>query len=226
MLDLPSPSGESNVQLLVPNTPEAITLNPEPANVGSFAHQDVPETPFTKTLNYYKRISGKENTPARHRRNTALPQEIAEVAKAACNMDEQTDTIDQMAARSSPPLTRENEVPSTSALEDLMEMAEPETDPSVNFSPHTSLSENIPYLIDARLDTNPEGISSVQAEPGTPLSEDDAQKQLILYPQHPAIINAIGMIPATLFWATAAPIVKYGSMALELMIDQLRDTYL
>ena len=55
---------------------------------------------------------------------------------------------------------------------------------------------------------------------------DDPQKQLILYPQHPPLVTAIGMIPATMFWVTAAPIVKYTGIAVDVLADKLRDMYL
>lgn len=54
----------------------------------------------------------------------------------------------------------------------------------------------------------------------------DEMKQVILYPQEPAFINAISMIPATMFWVTAVPVVKYTGIAVELLIDQLRDAFL
>lgn len=81
--------------------------------------------------------------------------------------------------------------------------------------------DRAPTTIDATIGQAPD-----RGEAARESAADDAQKQLVLYPQHPAFVNAIGMIPATIFWATAAPVVKYASIAIDLLIDKLRDTYL
>lgn len=211
--------------MLLPNTSEGDEQNAKPTGTRSFTQQNIPETPFTKTLNYYKQIAGSENTSTKRRRTTALPQEIAEVAEAAHSMTEHAGAIDKALPHSPSSIVDANDLPSTSALDDLMEMAVPEVNKDVMILSRKVLPEEVSHQVDA-LGTVSEEINSMQAEPGTPSSDEDAQKQLILYPQHPAIITAIGMIPATMFWATAAPIVKYGNMAVELMIDKLRETYL
>lgn len=43
----------------------------------------VQDTPFAKTLKYFKQFKDKENTPLKSRRNASLPKEIAELAKDA-----------------------------------------------------------------------------------------------------------------------------------------------
>jgi hypothetical protein len=78
-----------------------------------------------------------------------------------------------------------------------------------------------PATIDATIGQAPDKGEAVRES-----AADDTQKQLVFYPQHPAFINAIAMIPATMFWATAAPVVKYANIAIDLLIDKLRDTYL
>ncbi|KAF1949070.1 hypothetical protein CC80DRAFT_555686 [Byssothecium circinans] len=54
----------------------------------------VQETPFKKTLNYFKQYRGKENSPSKSRRNASLPEEIAEMAKEA-GLRVETDDIDE-----------------------------------------------------------------------------------------------------------------------------------
>ncbi|CAO2656520.1 Nn.00g053230.m01.CDS01 [Neocucurbitaria sp. VM-36] len=49
---------------------------------------------------------------------------------------------------------------------------------------------------------------------------DQEQKQLILYPQQPAFITVIGMLPRTIMWATAAAIAMYSSKAYNALVDK------
>lgn len=49
----------------------------------------VPDTPFTKTLSYFKQYKGKENSPSNSRRNASLPEEIAELAREANEEDDE-----------------------------------------------------------------------------------------------------------------------------------------
>ena len=46
-------------------------------------------------------------------------------------------------------------------------------------------------------------------------------KQLILYPQHPTFVTVIGMLPAAMFWAAAAPAIKYGNRAFDVLLERL-----
>ena len=47
------------------------------------AVRDTQDTPFAKTMKHFKQFKGKENMPSKSRRNASLPDEIAELAKAA-----------------------------------------------------------------------------------------------------------------------------------------------
>lgn len=53
------------------------------------------------------------------------------------------------------------------------------------------------------------------------ISPDADQMQLIVYPEPPAFINVIGMIPAALFYVTAAPAVHYANRVYEMMLEKL-----
>ncbi|KAF2831809.1 hypothetical protein CC86DRAFT_463601 [Ophiobolus disseminans] len=48
----------------------------------------IPDTPFAKTLSYFKQYKGKENSPSKSRRNASLPEEIAELAREANEEEE------------------------------------------------------------------------------------------------------------------------------------------
>jgi len=71
------------------NSPSVIQT-PNGRHVDFTKGSSVFETPFTKTLNYFKTHVNKENTPHKVRRNASLPEEIAELAKEA-NLNELDD---------------------------------------------------------------------------------------------------------------------------------------
>lgn len=175
----------------------------------------VPGTPFTSTLNFFKQHHGSENSPLMRRRNTILPQELARDAEndaePKMRTDAERDTVQ-------PALQAAYESKETSAVEDLEPMVRPN------------------HTIEAAEDSIQQDEDHVQIhavegqvtnqDNATESSASDDQKQLNLYPQHPAFINAIGMIPATMFWVTAAPVSRYTGVAVGMLIDQLRDTFL
>lgn len=113
----------------------------------------------------------------------------------------------------------------TSALADLKALMCPDSSQDSAGLPHpvhetgeirevTNPSNDLPHELASNI--------AVDEEP----REDETQKQLILYPQHPSFVNVIGMIPATMFWMTAAPIVRYTNVAVETLIEKLRGVYL
>jgi len=107
----------------------------------------------------------------------------------------------------------------TSALEDLQAMAQPNENSEADGA---ALHQEDDYVQVHAV----EGQTTDECNVTAVSAVGDDQKQIILYPQNPAFINAIGMVPATMFWVTAAPVVKYTGIAVELLIDQLRDTFL
>jgi hypothetical protein len=68
-----------------PNTFDTTpTGSPSPERHVRFAAAPlIPETPFAKTLKYFKQYKGKENSPSKSRRNASLPDELAEMARDA-----------------------------------------------------------------------------------------------------------------------------------------------
>lgn len=107
----------------------------------------------------------------------------------------------------------------TFALEDLQAMARPNENTEADSA---ALQQEDDYVQVHAV----EGQATDECDVTAVSAVSDDQKEIVLYPQNPAFINAIGMIPATMFWATAAPVVKYTGIAVELLIDQLRDTFL
>lgn len=109
-------------------------------------------------------------------------------------------------------LSDRNTMPTTSALNDMQELvADVPREGPCEMTERTLA--DLKSLVDQH---EAEAVSAV----------NDAQKQLILYPQHPPLVTAIGMIPATMFWVTAAPVVKYTGIAVHVLIDKFRDIHL
>lgn len=52
-------------------------------------------------------------------------------------------------------------------------------------------------------------------------SEDTDNEQVIFYTQHPTFITVIGMLPETMFWVIAAPVVEYGGRVFDVLSEKL-----
>ena len=175
----------------------------------------MPETPFTKTLSFFKQHKGAENSPPARHRDTALSQELSEVAEGVAEIGAEMNDMQHGIAQPKVELAATK----TSALEDLQAMVQLNKNTEVDGA---ALQQQDDYLQVHTI----EGLATDEGDVAAESAISDDQKQMILYPQNPAIINAIGMIPATMFWATAAPVVKYTNIAVDMLIDQLRDTFL
>ena len=277
---LPSSSQTEDALPVAPSTVTAMhPIAKRADSKASVDNQDISDTPFTKTLKYYKQYNGPENTPIRHRRTTALPEEIAEVTELAIaanptppprassssyatrpqkapvklaserkddfvkyyqeklRLQEEADKRakadadkEAKAAAEDPADSRNhnelqslapdrNAMPTTSALDDMQELVSPGASEDVADVHREGTHETTEQML--------ADLKSVDQREAEAISAiDDPQKQLILYPQHPPLVTAIGMIPATMFWVTAAPIVKYTGIAVDVLADKLRDMYL
>jgi hypothetical protein len=213
----PRNAAETSVQVPSTPTPTPADQTAESAHIQSVMNQVVPETPFTKTLSYFKQYKGAENSPSARRRNTALPQELAEVAEDVAEIGGKKNDMQHSIAQ--PEVEPAYVSTGTSALEDLQAMTQPNESTEAD---GVAVQQEDDYVQVLAIEGQVTDKDDVAAE--SPVSDD--QKRLILYPQHPTFVNAIGMIPATMFWVTAAPIVKYTGIAVELLVDQLRDTFL
>ncbi|KAL1603706.1 hypothetical protein SLS60_005295 [Paraconiothyrium brasiliense] len=88
--DVMNPLIDGGEGLVIPRIKGVQSMDPEELNdlmeamFESFAaNPSVQDTPFAKTLNYFKQFKDKENSPSKSRRNASLPEEIAELAKEA-----------------------------------------------------------------------------------------------------------------------------------------------
>jgi hypothetical protein len=80
--DTPLPS-TSFINFPSPTCAAGVVSTPGGKHIDFASTSTVPETPFTKTLSYFKQYKGKENSPSKRRRNASSPEEIAELAREA-----------------------------------------------------------------------------------------------------------------------------------------------
>ncbi|KAJ4322054.1 hypothetical protein N0V94_002633 [Neodidymelliopsis sp. IMI 364377] len=189
----------------------------------------------------YPTHNGADPARCKPSRDTVISQEIATVATEATSIPESLSLRHIDNAGDSPKDSTEGHVPSTgSAVDDLMflqkDFAPPNLCEDLLFERFSQ--EKVGTHYQANLEHSmPDGANPGSKPAVAVVSDnkircvpdstvDDARKQIILYPQHPAFVNVIGMIPATMFWLTAAPVVKYTHIAIDMLIDKLRDTYL
>jgi hypothetical protein len=79
----------------MPESRPAVVATPSGHHLAFTPSSTIPATPFTKTLNYFKQVKGKENSPSKSRRNASLPEEIAELAREA-NEEEDLEMYPEM----------------------------------------------------------------------------------------------------------------------------------
>jgi hypothetical protein len=207
------------------------------------------DTPLTKTLHYFKQQKGKENSPSKSRRKAALPEEIAELVRDAEEEDldkyrdmdlapmepvMESDTAGDLITFGTPMKARISTSGKSSARSDQFPqpIASLHTSDLKEIEGSTSIFEvleNLSPIKDAQalsilssclsLPIEQDKDSDADAE-NSDTSSHPGDEQLILYPQHPALVNIIGMLPEAFFWATAAPIAKYSIKAYDALIDK------
>jgi hypothetical protein len=229
----------TNASLSSPTTPFAAA---QASDRTQFARNcNTPGTPFTRTLNYFKQYKGAGNATSKRRRNTALPQEIFAVAEVANSPEElPSSKVLEKSRHVSGDLAHENVsavkliIDETSRGNQGLTSVRPLNTPGMPSG--EAEKENGPIrvqmeqLIIIGPDTAPmaalEETCTDRVVDASEPAPDDIQKQLILYPRHPTFVNVISMIPASMFWVVAAPVAKYTTLAVDLLIDKLRETYL
>lgn len=105
----------------MPYTPNVVQT-PNGKHVDFAKGSSVFETPFTKTLNYFKANKGKENSPNKPRRNASLPEEIAKLAREThvADMDDESEDGKDLGQYRDKDLAPEDHVLENGAAGDLM----------------------------------------------------------------------------------------------------------
>ncbi|KAH7068461.1 hypothetical protein FB567DRAFT_249341 [Paraphoma chrysanthemicola] len=207
----------------------------------------IPDTPFARTLKYFKQYAGKENSPSKSRRNASLPDEIAGLlAQRAEELEEEEEEED---------LEQYREV-------DLAPMESIMGNPTAGdlILPNTPAKSWDPNLLEVE-GTSPLGVKHAhgteekllneevtrirqpsvvtETEPPKPnilveLDQNDDKKaensdktftkmqsQSTDPIQHPIFVNIIALLPEAMFWAAAAPVAKLGEKAHDAMVEKL-----
>jgi hypothetical protein len=224
----------------------AVMSTPSGRHLDFTTNSTIHDTPFTKTLSYFKQQNGKENSPSKARRKAALPEEIAELVRESEEEDldkyrdvdlapmepvMESDTAGDLITFGTPvkamistcekSTTHPDQLPHqvTSPLNsDIKELVDlsPIEAVLVHLSPEDAEASSTPSSRLSRPFKQDED-SDADAEYSDTVSNLE-DKQLILYPQHPTFVNVIGMLPEALFWATAAPIAKYSTKAYDALV--------
>jgi hypothetical protein len=254
--DTPLPS-TSFIDFPSPSCAAGVVSTPGGRHIDFAPTSTVPETPFTKTLSYFKQYKGKENSPSKRRRNASSPEEIAELAREVAveeQVAEEKKQLEGLDKYRDLDLAPEEPVMESTSAGDLIMCGTPVRTndgwfkASVSGSPRPSSRTWTSTTRQADLypsDSETEDWVKVQQPPTTPSpqkptlpieqdedhdadveeSEDsgpgDERKQIILYPRHPTFVTVIGMLPKAMFWAAAAPVVKYGNMAFDVLVERL-----
>lgn len=126
----PCTSPPTNLPVPPFNTPTSsnVVTTPGGKHIQFALQSTVHDTPFTKTLNYFKQFKGKENSPSKSRRNASLPEEIAELAKEAQEEEEGSEDLEMYREMDLAPM---DPVVETSSAGDLIMLGTP-TKPVVN----------------------------------------------------------------------------------------------
>jgi hypothetical protein len=221
---------------------------PSGRHLGFTTNSTIHDTPFTKTLSYFKQQNGKENSPSKARRKAALPEEIAELVR-----ESEEEDLDKYRDVDLAPM---EPVMESDTAGDLITFGTPVKAMISTSEKSTTHPEKLPHQITSPLNSDIKelvDLSPIDAvlvhlapedeeAPSTPSSRlflpieqdknSDADteysdtvsnpedKQIILYPQHPTFVNVIGMLPEALFWATAAPIATYSTRVYDALVDR------
>ncbi|KAH7379281.1 hypothetical protein DE146DRAFT_730542 [Phaeosphaeria sp. MPI-PUGE-AT-0046c] len=207
----------------------------------------IPDTPFTKTLNYYKQHKGKENSPAKTRRNASLPEEIAEMAKEAIEEED----LEQYREMDLAPMEPEGEsdtmgdlmtfsthVKSTlftnGTINTLLDLSESATK-AIEEDSNEELPDRVaaPEAGTVGLSSSPEvahvacalfSDHNYNSDADTDCSDavsEHRERQLILAPEHPTFVKVIELLPAAMMYQVVAPIAHYSNKAYEALVDKL-----
>ncbi|KAF1830640.1 hypothetical protein BDW02DRAFT_92188 [Decorospora gaudefroyi] len=227
--------------------------DPPPPPSTPFTPNDITqETPFAKTLTYFKQYKGKENSPCKRRRNACAPAEIAELAREAAVEEEEAkedaelENLEQYRDMDLAPM--EPVMESVSAG-DLITCGTPAkaNDKSLlgrTWSASDLVSHSpLGYAAEptSPLHRNADMGNAVAMTPSPrrhtlPIEQDEdqdadredsepeslEQRQIIVYAQHPTFVTVVGLLPAAMFWATAAPVVKYAHGAFDALVEKVK----
>jgi hypothetical protein len=197
----------------------------------------LPKSSSTNALGYFD-SPGEDSSSQKGRRNSSSPEEIAELARGIRVEEEEAAEQKELAE-----LDRFRDMdlkPIETVMEggtagDLIMCGTP-----VKARDESLFSQSSSVIVGSKIE---DWVHAQRPQSGTPSSShptpfveqdvenqdvkesdnasDPEQQQLIIPARHPTFITVIGMLPATMFWATAAPLVECSNQAFDILIEKL-----
>ncbi|KAF2028134.1 hypothetical protein EK21DRAFT_114189 [Setomelanomma holmii] len=207
----------------------------------------IPDTPFAKTLKYFKHYKGKENSPSKSRRNASLPEEIAELLARDAEEDEDLEKYREVDLAPMEPVME------SATAGDLITLGTPpkSRDPSLPGLESTMLLGPCPMPRESGEENLVEQVASLSGPSIKPMSQstlhpslveqnedDDAdaeasdavsaanQRQAIDRPKHPTFVTIVELLPKAMFWVAAAPIARLGNKAYDTIVEKFTSLHL
>ncbi|KAI4640291.1 hypothetical protein J4E93_008496 [Alternaria ventricosa] len=222
-----------------PSPSRAVVQTPNGRHIDFAPSATTPGTPLMNIPSYFDSHERKYCSPHKSRRSASSPTEIVDLAREArveeeevaeqrelANLDQFRDMdlapietvmeggpAGDLIMCATPVRTRDENLflqsasdPADSEMEDWIDLQRPQS---------RLPSPRRPNLL---VEQDEENDADVEESDST---SDPEQQQLAGLPRYPTFITVISMIPATIFWATAASIVDCSSKAFDILIEKL-----
>ena len=227
--------------IISPNSQPAVIPTPNGRHL-EFTPNAMPETPFAKTLSYFKQ-KGKENSPCKNRRNALLPEEIAELAWEA-NDEEDLEKYRDMDLAPMEPVMESDAAGDLITFGTLVksDITTVSNAPSIVMQRNESTGTYDFLVQDIDVSRTFKAAETRPQPPATPSirhshpieqNEEDiadaetldaapnaVQRQLIICPLDPTFVTVIGMLPRAMFWVAAAPVAKFSNKAYDTVVEK------
>jgi len=211
-----------------PNIEPSVIPTPGGRHLEFTPNAAIPDTPFAKTLSYFKEHKGRDNSPSKSRRNASLPEEIAELAREA-NEEEEED-LDKYRDIDLAPMEPETE---SKDVENLITLDSPVKTQALHDRSslgYKSFGYNTLGEVKRQQFMTPSRRLSLPLEQD---EEDDAdaeksgevseveENQPVTQPEDPTFVTVIGMLPEAMFWVAAAPVARLSNMAYDAVVEKI-----
>ncbi|KAI4613118.1 hypothetical protein J4E83_007529 [Alternaria metachromatica] len=221
-----------------PSPARAVVQTPNGRHVDFAPSATTPVAPLTNAPSYFDSRRVKDSTPHKSRRSASSPTEIVDLAREARVEEEEAEqrelaNLDQFRDLDLAPIETVMEggsagdlimcgAPAKASdkalfLHSASDTVDSEMEDWIDLQrPQSRLpSPRRPNLL---VEQDEENDADVEESDST---SDPEQQQLAGLPRYPTFITVISMIPAAIFWATAASIVDCSSKAFDTLIEKL-----
>ena len=202
-----------------PNIEPSVIPTPGGRHLEFTPNAAIPDTPFAKTLSYFKEHKGRDNSPSKSRRNASLPEEIAELAREA---NEEEEDLEKYREIDLAPMEPERESKDAENLITLDSPVKTQALPDRSSLGYKSFGYNTlgevkrqQFMTSSRrlsLPLEQDEEDDADAEKSCEVSEAE-ENQPVTQPEDPTFVTVIGMLPKAMFWVAAAPVARLSNMA-------------